>query len=138
MNASFEHFNFNTAIAALMIFVNEATKHREALAVRRPSGSCGPVPLRAAHLRGALVAAGARRVDRLAAWPAVDPEYLSDDRFELVVQVNGKLRARVEAPKEADKGELEALAREAAQEQLAGKEVKRAIVVPGRLVNFVV
>ena len=61
-----------------------------------------------------------------------------EDEFELVVQVNGKLRARINAPKSADKGELEELARGAALQHLEGREVRRAVVVPGRLVNFVV
>ena len=73
-----------------------------------------------------------------AQWPELDRAYLEDDQIELVVQVNGKLRARVSAPRDADKGTLEGLARQAAAAQLEGKEVRRAVVVPGKLVNFVV
>ena len=70
--------------------------------------------------------------------PDVDERFLEQDTFELVVQVMGKLRGRVQAPRDADKEALEALARETCAEQLAGKQVVKTIVVPGRLVNFVV
>ena len=51
--------------------------------------------------------------------------------------MNGKLRARIDAPKDGDRAALEALAREAAAAQLDGKDPRRVVVVPGRLVNFV-
>ena len=73
-----------------------------------------------------------------AGWPEPLEKYLAEDEFELVIQVNGKLRARVSAPKAAGKSELEELARGAASQHLEGKEIRRAVVVPGRLVNFVV
>jgi leucyl-tRNA synthetase len=61
-----------------------------------------------------------------------------DDTFELVVQVNGKVRARAEVAKDADRDALEACAREAVARHLDGREVRKVVVVPGRLVNFVV
>ena len=73
-----------------------------------------------------------------APWYEVDPAQLEEDDFELVVQVLGKVRGRARAPRSAGKDELEALARETVSAQLAGKEVVKTIVVPGRLVNFVV
>jgi leucyl-tRNA synthetase len=71
-------------------------------------------------------------------WPRAEERYLVEDEFELVVQVLGKLRAKVTASKTASQDELLALAREAVAEQLADKRILKEIVVPGRLVNFVV
>ncbi|HBN61917.1 MAG TPA: hypothetical protein DD442_18355, partial [Halomonas sp.] len=65
---------------------------------------------------------------------------LTRDSIELVVQVNGKLRARLEAPASADKATIEQLAmeNENVQRHLEGKTVRKVIVVPGKLVNIVV
>jgi leucyl-tRNA synthetase len=73
-------------------------------------------------------------------WPRPDPALLESDTFTLVVQVNGKLRARVEAAMDAPEQELLELARgaDAVRRQLDGKEVVKEIVVPGKLVNLVV
>ena len=73
-------------------------------------------------------------------WPVADPALLQRDVVELVVQVNGKLRDRVEAPATAERQELEALARGRPRVQgyLDGKDVVKVVVVPGKLVNFVV
>jgi len=71
-------------------------------------------------------------------WPEVDEAYLVDDEIDLVIQIKGKVRGRTKAPREASKDDLEALAREAIADQLDGAEVVKTIVVPGKLVNFVV
>ena len=74
------------------------------------------------------------------AWPAADASALELDTVELVVQVNGKLRGRVSVPADADKGVIEqvALADENVRRFVDGKEIRKVIVVPGRLVNVVV
>ena len=73
-------------------------------------------------------------------WPTVDPALLESDTFTLVIQVNGRLRGRVEAAVDAPAERLLELAREsdAVKRQLDGKEVVKEIVVPGKLVNLVV
>jgi leucyl-tRNA synthetase len=73
-------------------------------------------------------------------WPDADLSLLESDIVEIVVQVNGKLRDRVEAPAIATREELEALAREQPNvlAHMDGKQVMKVIVVPGKLVNFVV
>jgi leucyl-tRNA synthetase len=70
----------------------------------------------------------------------VDERYLVDDTVELPVQVNGKVRGKITVAADADKAALEAaaLADEKVQAFLAGATPKKVIVVPGRLVNFVV
>ena len=139
VDESFDGFKYNTGIAALMTFVNEATKLRDALTRSQAERFVKALSVFAPHIGEELWSRlGHAESLAYAAWPEPIPEYLVEDEFELVVQVNGKLRARINAPKSADKGELEALARGAASQHLEGKEVRRAVVVPGRLVNFVV
>ncbi len=73
-------------------------------------------------------------------WPQADPALLASDTVTLIVQVNGKLRDRIEAPAEASQEQLLELARasEKVARHLDGKEVVKEIVVPGKLVNLVV
>jgi leucyl-tRNA synthetase len=72
-----------------------------------------------------------------AAWPAVDPEALRADTVEVVLQINGKVRGKVELPAGASREEMEksALANPQVQKHLAGLTVKKVVVVPGKLVN---
>jgi len=74
-----------------------------------------------------------------APWPDVDEAALVQDEIEMVIQVNGKLRGKLHAAKDADKVALEqmALAHEAVQKHLAGATPKKIIIVPGRLINVV-
>ncbi|MGB3263959.1 MAG: leucine--tRNA ligase [Microcoleus sp.] len=73
-------------------------------------------------------------------WPTVDPSALITDEITLVIQVMGKTRGTIQVPSGADKAALEKFARESelAKRHLEGKEIKKVIVVPGKLVNFVV
>ena len=75
-------------------------------------------------------------------WLTHDPDALTVDEITLVIQINGKVRGSLQVPSSAsnDKQALEEFARnsEAAKKYLEGKEIKKAIAVPGKLVNFVV
>jgi leucyl-tRNA synthetase len=74
------------------------------------------------------------------AWPKYDPDALVADEITLVIQIMGKTRGTLQVPAQADKQALEQYARESevAQRYIEGKEIKKVIVVPGKLVNFVV
>jgi leucyl-tRNA synthetase len=142
-------FQFNTAIAAAMELVNETYRLKDGL-YGEPDG--------AAAVRFATATAaslifpfaphlGAEVWERLEGgrvwevpWPQADPELLASDTVTLVVQVNGKLRDRIEAAADAPEEELLGLARESekVRRHLDGKEVVKEIVVPGKLVNLVV
>ncbi len=131
---------FNTAISAMMIFVNEAMTWE-----RRPREIMEPFLLLLApfapHLAeelGSLL--GKQGTLGYAPWPACDPKYLAEDEVDIVLQVNGKLRDKIRAAKTATREELEALARVSlrVQESCAGKPIRKVIVVPGKLVNLVV
>jgi leucyl-tRNA synthetase len=143
-------FQFNTAIAAVMELVNEAYRLKDVLygdptgesALRFATATAGSLMFPfAPHLSAEVYDAIEGRRVWEDAWPAADPELLKSDTFTLVVQVNGKLRARVEAETGASEEELLRLARSSddVQRHLDGKEVVKEIVLPARkLVNLVV
>jgi leucyl-tRNA synthetase len=135
-------FAFNTAIAAVMELVNELYRHPDAepqarrFAVATAASLVFPF---APHLGSEVYAmiTGERVWEQ--PWPAADPAMLVADTFELVCQVNGKVRDRVRAPTGAPRDELEqlALASPGVQAHLNGHEVVKVIVVPNKLVNVV-
>ena len=137
-------FAFNTAIAAIMELTNEASRLRDevgagAMRFALTTGSSllfGFAPHTAADAYHRLTG---RRVWE-EPWPRPDLAYLERDTYELVCQVNGRVRDRVQAPSGADREELERLALGApkVRAHLDGKEVVKVVVVPGRLVNVVV
>jgi leucyl-tRNA synthetase len=130
---------FNTAIAAMMIFVNDATKAKERLSRSQMSRFVQCLQPFAPHIAEELwQRLGHRELLAYAPWPAVDPRWLVDDAIEVVVQVLGKKRAVIQVAAEAAEPVVLRAAREAVREQLAGKTVVKEIVVPKKLVNFVV
>ncbi len=130
---------FNTAIAAMMVFVNEATKAADKLTadqLRRFVQVLAPfAPHVAEELWDRL---GGEGLLTYATWPVADPALLVDDEVELAVQVLGKVRARICVAKDASKDDVLTAARDAAAAWLDGKTVVKEIVVPGKIVNFVV
>jgi len=142
-------FQFNTVISAVMELVNEAYRLKDGLygtpegeeAVRFATATAASLVFPfAPHL-------GSEVYERLAGervweqpWPQADPDLLTSDTVTLVVQVNGKLRDKIEAPAEASKEELLRMARESEKvaRHLDGGEIVKEIVVPGKLVNLVV
>jgi leucyl-tRNA synthetase len=139
-----ERLAFNTAIASLMVFVRDIGV--DPLARDAVEQFCLLLAPFAPHLAEEIwLALGHPRSLAYEPWPAADPALLVEDTFTLVVQVNGKKRAEIEAPKSASKDELEQLARAALADRLGhdhaqglGGSPRRTIVVPGRLVNFVI
>jgi leucyl-tRNA synthetase len=143
-----ERFATHTAIAAVIELVNELTKHRDEL-VATPEG--------ASQYRFAAATAGSlifpfaphlgsevyelltgRRVWE-EPWPEADPALLETDTVTIVVQLNGKVVDRFDVSAGIADDELEEMARGSAKvgERLDGREIVKAIVVPGRLVNLV-
>jgi leucyl-tRNA synthetase len=138
---------FNTAIAAVMELCNEISR----FTVRNDQDNAviqealdasvlllSPIVPHIAHALWQQL--GHNDAVIHAAWPAYDTSALVKDSIELVVQVNGKVRAKLDAPANADKATLEQLARTApnVEKFLEGVDVKKVIVVPGKLVNIVV
>ncbi len=137
-------FAFNTAIAAVMELVNECYRHREAV---HPSTLHFATATAASLIFPFAPHTGSEVYEMLTGdrvweepWPAADLALLERDTVEVVLQVNGKLRDRIQAPADAPREELERLAREQPkiQAHLNGHEVVKVVVVPAKLVNFVV
>ena len=139
VSGDIERLQFNTAIAAMMIFTNDATKALDRLSRGQLLRFVQILAPFAPHLAEELWARLAG--DGLlayAAWPQVDPARLVDAEVEIAVQVLGKLRGRVTVAADAAKDVVLAAARAAVAAHLEGKTVVKEIVVPGKLVNFVV
>ena len=136
---SFRHFNFNTAIAAMMTFLNEAQPLQGALSRSQGLRFLACLAPFAPHMAEELWQrmGGSGSVTR-APWPRAEARFLETDTLEIPVQVLGKLRGKITVPKAATKAQIEAAAREAVAAHLAGKEVVKVVYVEGRLVNFVV
>jgi leucyl-tRNA synthetase len=134
-------FQFNTPVAAVMELVNELSRSPEDPAARFAAETAVQLlqPY-APHITEELWARlGHERLwDH--PWPQFDPELVERETFELVIQVNGRVRDRVEVSSDLSDEELVAQARasERVQEFLDGKEIRNEIVVPGKLVNLVV
>ncbi|MCC7013596.1 MAG: leucine--tRNA ligase [Planctomycetes bacterium] len=139
IDESFKQFNFNTAIAALMSFLNEASKRHAALSRSQAERYVLVLSPFAPHMCEELWSRlGYTRSLARERWPAVEPEFLVDDTLEIVVQVAGKLRGKVAVPKDADQAAVEAAAKPAVASWLEGKSVVKVVLVPGRLINFIV
>ncbi len=137
-------FAFNTAIAAVMELINDCSRLRDAVSLPAMSFAVATAaslifPFAPHTAADAFHLLTGRRVWE-EPWPEADPRMLESDTFELVCQVSGKLRDRVPAPSSAGRDELEALALAApnVQAHIAGREIVKVVVVPGKLVNIVV
>jgi leucyl-tRNA synthetase len=137
-------FAFNTAIAAIMELTNDASRLRDEVS---PGAMRFAVATAASLLFGFAPHTAADTYERLTGrrvweepWPTADLAMLDRDTYELVCQVNGRVRDRVEAPSGAAREELERLCLDApnVQAHVNGRNVVKVVVVPDKLVNVVV
>lgn len=136
----FEALHFNTGISQLMVFVNEAYKV-DALPVEYVEGFVKLLAPIAPHMMAEIwEKLGHDETLTYAAWPTYDEKFLVDDTVEVIVQVNGKLRAKLQVAKDIDKDTLQDLALndENVLKFTEGKNIVKVIVVPGKIVNIVV
>jgi leucyl-tRNA synthetase len=135
-----EGYRFNTAISRLMEFVNFFTSQevRPTRAMETFALLLAPMAPHMAEELWSLL--GHEKSLAYEPWPEFDPALLKDDEIEVPVQINGKLRGRVLVPAEADGPQIEKAAREDPRiaASLEGKTIRKVVVVPGKLVNFVV
>lgn len=151
-NYDFAKFQFNTVVSGGMKLLNllqgvpgAASGHANNIDARLVQEGFGvllrllaPITPHVTHFLWRELGYGDALLD--AAWPTVDSAALKSDTIELVVQVNGKLRGRVNVPAQADQAAVQtlALADVNVQRYTGGKAIKKVIVVPGKLVNVVV
>ncbi|HFI0452123.1 TPA: leucine--tRNA ligase [Streptococcus suis] len=136
-----EDLKFNTAIAQLMIFVNAANKE-DKLYVEYAKGFVQLIAPFAPHLAEELWQGLTNTGQSISyvAWPSYDESKLVESEVEIVVQIKGKVKARLTVAKDLAPAELEkvALADEKVQAEIAGQTVVKVITVPNKLVNIVV
>lgn len=134
-----ENLRFNTAISKLMVFVNEAYKQEKV-----PKASImdfvkmlSPLAPHISEELGQVL--GYQESLAYEPWPTYDQKLLVENKVEVVVQLNGKIKARIIVPAKLAKEELErnALEEERVKSELEGKTIRKVIVVPDKLVNIV-
>lgn len=133
-----EDLRFNTAIAQMMVFTNEMTKLN-----RRPKALLEPFILLLAPFAPHITEELWERLGHAPSiayqsWPSFDPVLIVSDRMTIPIQVNGKLRGKIEVDVAAVRDQIETMAREQVQEWVQGKAVKKVIYVEKKLINFVV
>jgi leucyl-tRNA synthetase len=133
-----EDLRFNTAIAQMMIYTNEMTK-----LARRPRTLLEPFVLLLAPFAPHISEELWERLGHAPTvshqpWPSCDPALVTGDRMVIPIQVNGKLRGKIEVEATAMREYIEAAAREQIQEWVQGKPVKKVVYVEKKLINFVV
>lgn len=136
----FERMHFNTAISQLMVFVNEAYKVDD-LPLEYMEGFVKMIAPLMPHLAEELWSQfNESETITYQPWPTYDEKALVEDEVEMIVQVNGKVRAKIKMAKDADNKDVEdaALANEHVHSFVDGKDVKKVIVIPNRIVNIVV
>lgn len=135
----YENLHFNTGISQLMVFINEAYKV-DHIPQEYAEGFVKMLAAIAPHIGEELwEKLGHKGTVTYASWPVYDESKLVEDEIEVVLQVMGKVRSKVNVPRDISKEELEkiALADEKILEWTEGKTVRKVIVVPGKLVNIV-
>ncbi len=144
----FDKGQFNTAISAVMELVNAASAYiNEVPAESRDAALCYKVANDVVTMLAPIIPHWAEELSHEALgkdtpvyhqpWPEFDPEQAKSNTVEIAVQLKGKVRARIEVSADASEEELSAAATEAIADQLEGKEIRKVIVVKGRLVNIV-
>lgn len=144
----FDKGQFNTAISAVMELVNAASAYiNEVPAESRDAALCYKVANDVVAMLAPIIPHWAEELSHEALgkntpvyhqpWPEFDPEQAKSNTVEIAVQLKGKVRARIEVSADASEEELTTAATEAIADQLEGKEIRKVIVVKGRLVNIV-
>ena len=144
----YEKIHYNTVVAGAMALLNaldkfDPEKNPDCAAVLREgvvilNKALAPITPHIAHQLWRDLGESGDIID--ATWPSVDPEALKSDTLKLVIQVNGKLRSEIEVSASSSKQEIEtlAIADEKTQKYIAGKPIRKVIVVAGKLVNIVI
>lgn len=135
----YETLGFNTAISQLMVFINECYK-QDKLSREYVEGFVKMLSPVAPHLAEEIwYKLGNADTISYEAWPVFDETKIVEDEVEIVVQVNGKVKEKMNVPADAGKEDLERIAIESnkVQEAIHDKTIRKVIVVPGKLVNIV-
>lgn len=136
----YENLGFNTAISQMMIFVNECYKE-DVVPLSYIKDFVKLIYPLVPHIGEELWEhLGGKGTITYESWPTYNEEALKDDSFEMVVQVNGKVRGKMEVSTSTSIDEMKSLAKEIPNVKtfVEGKEIVKEIVIPQKLVNIVV
>ena len=145
----FARNNFNTAISAIMELCNAASDYLRKVGPEQRAGSefCADIAETIVKLMAPICPHWAEELwacvlgnegsVHTSGWPAFDPERAKADEVELAVQINGKVKARITVAADAAEDDIKAEAQAAVAAALEGKDIKKVVVVAGRLVNIV-
>ncbi|MDW7616600.1 leucine--tRNA ligase [Peribacillus simplex] len=136
---NYEELKFNTAISQLMVFINDAYK-ADSLPKVYIEGFVKLLAPVAPHIAEELWSKlGHSESITYGTWPAFDEAKLVDNEVEIVIQINGKVKAKLMVPTDTTKEKLEEIAMgdNSIKEQIDGKTIRKVIAVPGKLVNIV-
>lgn len=137
----YESMNFNTAISQMMIFINAVYKE-DKITKEYASGFVKLLNPIAPHITEEIWHTFLGHTDTIAneTWPSYDETKITEDTYTMVVQVNGKLRGKIDVSSETSKEEMERLAKSIPNviSFIDGKEIVKVITVPKKLVNIVV
>jgi len=156
VSSDIDNCQFNTAIAAMMEFLNkQGMKHKHTRSGPKGFSGCGRDNSLEAKILIKLLAPfapylaeelweklGGKNSVHVSEWPEFDPKYLIEDEMEIIVQVNGKLRGTVKLDSKAAEFESEVVKKANSNPKVAkylkGKQIVKTVFVPGKLINFVV
>ena len=138
-----EAMRFNTAISAMMEFVNAVYKENGAITKDAAAKFLKLLAPYAAHMAEELwqrLGTGKAKSIAYEPWPTFNPEFCVEDTITMSIQVNGKMRGTIDIAIGTSKDQVIAAAKglESVAKQIAGKEIKKEIYVPGKIVNFVI
>jgi leucyl-tRNA synthetase len=133
-----ENLRFNTAVSTLMVFFNamekENTSRSDAETLLKILSPFAP------HMTEELWSLiGNKKSIHLEAWPKYNPKLIEEGDYELVIQINGKMRDKVRVSKKLERSEIEkiVLSRELVKKHIGAAKIKKIIFVPNRLINIV-
>lgn len=136
----YENLHFNTAISQLMVFINEASK-QEQIPEEYVAGFVQLLAPIAPHMMEEIwQVLGHDESISYVPWPTYDESKLIENEVEIMVQVNGKLRGKITVPRDTPQDVVEKLARdnEHVVKFINGKEIRKVIVIPNKIVNIVI
>lgn len=137
----YEKLSFNTAISQMMIFLNSALKE-DSISEQQARGFVKVLAPVAPHIAEEIWSSedmiGAEDYLYQTSWPEVDASKLIDDKIEIIIQINGKLKAKINVVKDLAQDEIIDLSKEKIADKLVDQRIIKEIAVVNKLVNFVV
>ncbi|HEY5234699.1 MAG TPA: class I tRNA ligase family protein, partial [Rhabdochlamydiaceae bacterium] len=131
-------FKPNTAISSLMEWLNDVTAQDMTLSLAMLEDFVVSLSVLAPHMASELLEQLVHKKLENCTWPSYDPALAKQTMVTIAIQVNGKLRATIQASADAKQADIESLAKMAAGQWLSDKEIVKTIFVPGKLISFVV